>query len=165
MSSISPCRKRPCCICRKWFQPDPRLGGRQKACSAADCQKRRRAKTQATWRRGNPGYFVARRIIERNDGEREAEPLRVPAPLSQLPWDLAQDEMGGKAADFVGVLGRLLLHHVQDLMRSYPRDFIAGSGRLPGTDEKTRAEPGEDARLDGAGADMPGAALREAAPA
>jgi len=29
--------KRPCCICRKWFQPDVRQIGRQKTCASPEC--------------------------------------------------------------------------------------------------------------------------------
>jgi hypothetical protein len=34
------------------------------------------------------------------------EPLRLPAPLNRLPWDIAQDEFGVKGADFIGVWRR-----------------------------------------------------------
>jgi len=36
---------------------------------------------------------------------RPPEPLRLPPPLSQLPWDIAQSEFGVKGADFIGVMG------------------------------------------------------------
>ena len=48
-------------------------------------------RTQASWRQRNPDYFIARRIDER-DATQAPSPLRVPAPLSKLPWDLAQDQ-------------------------------------------------------------------------
>ena len=146
----SSCGKRPCSICRKWFRPDPRIGERQKVCSSPECQRRRRARTQASWRRGNPSYFIARRIDKRNSGGRDAEPLRVPAPLDRLPWDLPQDEMGGKASDFIGVLSRLILVHVQDVMRHQVHESITESGRVLGVPEKTRDEPCEGARRNGA---------------
>src|SRR5947208_15138432 len=57
-------RKRPCCICRRWFRPDPRIGSRQQACRRAECQAARRKKKQKAWRERNPDYFIARRIIE-----------------------------------------------------------------------------------------------------
>jgi hypothetical protein len=69
-------RKRPCCICRHWFRPDPRVGVRQRACRKVECQAARRRQTQAAWRARNPDYFIARRIQERG----------------ALPWDLAQDQ-------------------------------------------------------------------------
>ena len=32
-------RKRPCRICRRWFQPHARAGERQRVCSEAACQR------------------------------------------------------------------------------------------------------------------------------
>lgn len=114
-------RKRPCRLCGKWFLPDPRVGDRQRACSQPDCQRRRRAETQADWRRRHPGYFAARRL-----GDREADgdptPPRLPAPLAKLPWDLAQDQFGVQGAGFIGQLGRVLLAEAQDPYRRYLLD-------------------------------------------
>lgn len=77
----------------------------------------RRAQTQASWRRRNPDYFTARRIQARRVGVEEGrgiEPLRLPPPLLQLPWDIAQDEFGAAGADFLGHLGRVLVRVGQD---------------------------------------------------
>src|ERR1039458_9946960 len=82
-------RKRPCAICRRWFRPDARIGSRQHACGKPECQTSRRQKTQASWRRRNPGYAIAYRIDQRAaQTESPPEPLRMPAPLNQLPWDM-----------------------------------------------------------------------------
>jgi hypothetical protein len=51
---------------------------------------------------------------ERSTKEQRPEPLRLPPPLSRLPWDLAQDQFGVQGADFLGVLGKVLLHSAQD---------------------------------------------------
>ena len=107
-------RRRPCSCCRKWFRPDPRVGDRQRACSAAACQRRRRARTQAAWRAANPDYFAARRIQARGSSSTPPEPLRMRAPLDRLPWDIAQDEFGVQGADFLGVFGQVLVHYAQD---------------------------------------------------
>jgi hypothetical protein len=111
--------KRPCCICRRWFLPDRRVGRRQRACPAPACQSARRVRTQASWRRRNPDYFIARRMQQRR-GHTDAPtsaavpPLALPPPLSQLPWDLAQDEFGVAGTDFLGHFGRVLLRAAQD---------------------------------------------------
>src|ERR1039458_3375235 len=82
-------RKRPCAICRQWFRPDARIGSRQHACGKPECQTSRRQKTQASWRRRNPGYAIAYRIDQRAaQTESPPEPLRMLAPLNQLPWDV-----------------------------------------------------------------------------
>jgi len=124
-------RKRPCSICRHWFRPNPRVGVRQRACGRAECQAARRRQTQAAWRARNPDYFIARRIQERGALARRPEPLRLPAPLGQLPWDLAQDQFGVQGADFIGVMGALLLHATQDQFRAYRLDSKTVADTLP----------------------------------
>jgi hypothetical protein len=127
-------RKRPCRICRRWFYPDPRVRLRQRACSERSCQEARRARTQASWRRVNPDYFTARRLQLRRSSAEEGstlEPLRVPPPLTQLPWDIAQDEFGPVGSDFLGHLSRVLLRSGQDERGVQVPVSIGKAGRLP----------------------------------
>ena len=134
-------RKRPCRICRRWFRPDPRIGSRQRACDHPDCQAARRVKTQKSWRDRNPDYFMARRIQERGHQDRVPEPLRLPPPLSQLPWDIAQDQFGVKGADFIGVFGTVLLRAAQDQFRGYPLESRGVADTLPPGPEKDQIRP------------------------
>ena len=124
-------RKRPCSICRRWFRPDSRVGERQHACRQPQCQAARRKKTQAHWRAKNPDYGAAYRIQQRHAQEQPPEALRLPPPLSQLPWDLAKDEFGPKGADFIGVMGALLVCSAKDQLRSYRLDPTRVPGTLP----------------------------------
>ena len=124
-------RKRPCTICRRWFRPNPRVGARQHACSKPECQAARRKKTQARWRARNPDYATAYRIQQRGARESAPEPLRLPAPLSQLPWDLAKDEFGAQGAEFIGVMGALLLRSAKDQFQTYLIDPKGVTGTLP----------------------------------
>ena len=39
MKSHGFARKRPCRVCRRWFQPDARLGDRQKTCGDPECKR------------------------------------------------------------------------------------------------------------------------------
>ena len=121
--------KRPCRFCRKWFVADHRVGPRQKACSATECQRKRREKTQASWRERNAEYFIARRLAERMARE-ETSVLRLPPPLSRLPWDIAQDQFGIQGADFIGVTAKLLHGYVQDQFKAQVVDSIGEAGRL-----------------------------------
>ena len=125
--------KRPCRICRRWFVPDRRVGRRQRACAAPACQIARRAQTQASWRRRNPDYFIAHRVQRRRVQAEHAIvlPLVLPPPLSQLPWDLAQDTFGVVGTDFLGHLSRVLLGAVQDQKTGQVIEAIGGTGRLP----------------------------------
>jgi hypothetical protein len=131
-------RKRPCRICRRWFRPGPRAGDRQRACDAPECQAARRQKTQARWRNRNPGYAVAWRIDRRaTQAQQPPEPLRLPAPLNQLPWDVAKDHFGVQGADFIGVMSALIIRVAKDHFKAYLIDPTGLSGRLPPPPEKT----------------------------
>ena len=131
-------RKRPCAICRRWFRPDARVGDRQHACGKPGCQISRRQKTQASWRRRNPGYAIAWRIAQRaTQTQSPPEPLRLPPPLNQLPWGLAKDQFGSQRADFIGVMGALIVRSAKDQFRAYPIDSTRLSGTLPLPSRKT----------------------------
>ena len=123
-------RKRPCTICRRWFRPDARVGGRQRACTKPECQTARRQKTQASWRSRNLGYAINWRLDRRATlAPQPPEPLRLPAPLNQLPWEFAKDQFGPQGADFIGVMGALILRSAKDQFRPY----LANPAGLPGT--------------------------------
>src|SRR5436853_6410789 len=123
--------KKPCCICRRWFRPDPRIGLRQRACRKPDCQIARRRKKQKKWRERHPDYFIARRILDRGKADRPPEPLRLPPPLSRLPWDIAQDEFGVQGADFLGILSTVLLRAAQDQFKAHPIENTGLADTLP----------------------------------
>jgi len=131
-------RKKPCTICRRWFRPNPRVRDRQRACGNPDCQTARRQKTQANWRNQNPGYSIAWRIDRRAAAHPEApEALRMPPPLNQLPWDVAKDQFGPQGADFIGVMGALIVRAAKDQIRPYLIDPTAVLGTLPLSSRKT----------------------------
>ena len=130
-------RKRPCTICRRWFRPDPRVGSRQRACGNPDCQTARRQKAQANWRDRNPGYSIAWRIDQRAAQAEAPEPLRLPPPLNQLPWDIAKDQFGSQGADFIGVMGALIVRTAKDQIRPYLAEPKAVPGTLPPPAQKT----------------------------
>ncbi len=120
--------RRPCRFCRRWFLPDLRVGARQRACSTAECQERRRAATQACWRKRNPDYAAAWRL-QRRRGEERPEPPWVLPPLNTLPWDIAQDEFKPVGAAFLASLGRVVVTHAKDLMKRQVRATLEESGR------------------------------------
>ena len=117
----SKCCQRRCVICHYGFKPDPRIGKRQRVCGKAECKAELRRRSQAAWRKRHPGYFIQWRAVERKErSESElVEPLRLPAPLSALPWDLAQEEFRVIGADFLGCMGRKLMVYAKDEMRRY----------------------------------------------
>src|SRR5664279_5135110 len=132
-------RKRPCTICRRWFRPDARVGVRQRACTKPECQSARRQKTQADWRKRNLDYAIAWRLDQRAAQTPAPEALRVPAPLAQLPWNVAKDQFSPQGADFLGVMSALILRAAKDQMRPYLLDPAGLRSRLPLPLEKTRS--------------------------
>jgi len=52
------------------------------------------------------------------------------APLNQLPWDIAQSVFGQQGADFIGVMGGLLLRERQFQLAAYRVDSTADTARL-----------------------------------
>jgi len=130
-------RKKPCRVCRRWFRPDPRVGGRQRACSKPDCQTARRQKTQASWRSRSPGYGIAWRLDQRAAQTEPPELLRLPAPLHQLPWSVAKDQFGLQGADFIGVMGALIIRAAKDQIRPYLLDSTKLPSTHPPPPEKT----------------------------
>jgi hypothetical protein len=137
-------RKRPCCICHRWFRPDKRVGSRQRACGKPSCQSSRRCKKQAAWRARNPDYFSGRRIQTRGACDEPPEPLRLLPPLNRLPWDIAQSQFGAQGADFIGVMGALLLHHTQSQLKPYSVDSREDLAALPHLTAQSQIQPGAE---------------------
>jgi hypothetical protein len=130
-------RKKPCRICRRWFQPDARVGDRQRACGKPECQATRRQKTQSGWRKRNPDYGIAWRLDQRAAQTPPPEALRLPAPLAQLPWNVAKDQFSPQGADFLGVMSALILRAAKDQIRPYLPDPSGLASRLPIFPKKT----------------------------
>src|SRR5260370_33149479 len=139
--------KRPWSICRKWFLPEARVRNRQHACGTPEWQASRRQQTQASWRRRNRGYALARRIDQR--AAEPSEPLRLPAPLDQLPWDVAKDQFGPQGADFIAVMSALIVRSAKDEWAAYLIDPARLPSRVLPPPEKTSARLGHtDPRAD-----------------
>lgn len=137
--------KKRCCICRKIFRPDPRVGERQRACGGTSCQRRRRAQSQAKWRSRNPSYQKSYRTQRRaacaetaERGETRPPPLlRLPPELTTFPWDLAQVTFGFTGAEILTLLAVLMVRLVNEVKDErfaetpLPKGTYAPSGRDP----------------------------------
>jgi hypothetical protein len=44
--------------------------------------------------------------------------------LAELPWDVAQDELGVKGADFIAIIGKVILLAKKDEIRAQLPDFM-----------------------------------------
>jgi len=114
-----------------------RVGKRQRTCGRSECQQALKKKRLTKWRARNPDYFIGRRIQERSKAKRAPEPLRLLPPLSNLPWDIAQDEFGVKGTDFIGVMSSVVLRAAKTQIRREVIDSTRDPGRLPPSVAKT----------------------------
>jgi hypothetical protein len=71
---------------------------------------------------------MQRRRLEAEEAKGAGLPLVLPPPLSQLPWDVAQEAFGLTGTDFLSHLGRVLLVAVQDQKAGQVIDSIGESG-------------------------------------
>jgi hypothetical protein len=127
-------KKRPCSVCRRWFLPDARVGGRQHACGREECQRERHRRADQRWRAANRDYDRDRRwreaIAEAKAEANSAPPARnAPAPASGLPWDLVQDEMKVEGRVILAGVVRVVGVFVLDEMRRQAADIVAGFAR------------------------------------
>lgn len=124
-------RKRPCCICRKWFQPIAQQKGRQVACSPA-CQKEHHRRQCEQWNRKNKKYFKSNYLADKIQAideqeqsrsppvDQQARPKHSPAtflPQSRqtkpiLPIDVIVTHMGKKNAVIIQYLVFQITRHV-----------------------------------------------------
>ena len=129
-------RKRPCRVCRRWFQPEARVGDRQRVCSAAECQRERHRRACADWRARNPDERREEQLRRRLRGEdEESSPgARGGAHAAQpgLRLDVVRDAVALEVFVIVDELLRLLDRWRRDAVPAQaigiPREF----GRHPG---------------------------------
>ena len=57
-------RRRPCRICRRWFDVDPRAGQRHRVCGAEECQRERNRRSCRRWRDEHEEEVAAYRLLE-----------------------------------------------------------------------------------------------------
>ncbi|MFO7884479.1 MAG: hypothetical protein R6U68_06625, partial [Desulfobacteraceae bacterium] len=69
--------KRPCCICRKWFQPIAQQKGRQRTCSPA-CRDELHRRQCEQWNNKNKAYFKNNYLSEKIQAIDEHEQSRSP---------------------------------------------------------------------------------------
>lgn len=131
--------KRPCSICRKWFQPIPQQKERQKTCSPA-CQQERHRRQCEKWNRKNKAYFknnyLADKIAEIDQleqskelpADQQARSKNLPILFSQqshqtepiLPMDVIVGQWGKKPCVIIQYLIFQVTRHVRSGASGYP---------------------------------------------
>ena len=140
-------RSRPCSVCGRWFEPNPRVGDRQRTCGDARCRKEQKRRTQAKWSSANAGYWTQRRLdahVVRVEAGEVAAVRPPPAEMARIPSEAAQEAFGSQGAVIIALVVRLLLRSSQDAMgrevatmtremerlrRALPQEAIAVSDR------------------------------------
>lgn len=126
-------RKRPCRICRRWFQPDPRAGDRQRVCSEASCQRERHRRSCARWRDDNAVELEADRLRDRlRRSVPEAgrtDPGR--APMAELRLEVVRDVVGPEVAVILEESAEVLGRWVRDAVAAQPLEITGEFVRHP----------------------------------
>ncbi len=114
--------RRPCAVCRKWFQGDPRAGGRQKVCGSRACLAEANRRACRRWRKANAekveAYLFRRRLPATPSPAVEVE---VVQPMAHFDMDVVRQGVGVKTAvlleEFAKVLSSRLRHGVPSKMK------------------------------------------------
>lgn len=121
-------RKRPCRICRRWFQPHPRAGERQRVCSESACQRERHRRSCTDWRRRNAQEERAERLRRRL---REAPTPGSPAVLGELRLDVVRDEVGLEATVIIEETAEVLNTQLRDAVSIQVTEIIGEISGVP----------------------------------
>jgi len=156
--------KRPCRICRIWFEPDPHAAGRQRVCGKEGCRREAHRRECQRWRERNPKYDVERRFRERLLGEArksgsssatdaaapEGEKAVVERGLDRggpplLDWFFARESVGPKVTVLVQESSKVMaLQARESVMLELELRGVVSRRVPPGhpREESARAAPG-----------------------
>jgi len=119
-------RKRPCCICRKWFLSDVRQKGRQKTCSP-DCKNELHRRQCEDWNKKNKAYFkndyLSKKLEKITDQQtasisREIPLTRQTKPV--LPIEIIVTEYGVKPAIIIQYLVAQIVNQTSVKSTGFP---------------------------------------------
>lgn len=110
-----PTSKRPCRICRRWFEPEPREGKRQRVCSLEACQRERHRRSCAAGRAVDKKRareeLLRKRLVAEDDRGAGARTPEVPGPRPR-------DAVTSKATVAVRELVKVLSNSLRDAVAS-----------------------------------------------
>lgn len=125
-------RKKPCSICRKWFEPHPRAGARQRVCSSMECQRERQRRAVADWRRRNPDYDRENRLRARVVKEEAAEPAPPDSdPMARLDQVAARNAVGLEVMVVLTESTRLIVDWARNAVVSKAKGKPIQPGQVP----------------------------------
>ena len=125
MQGAKKCKKRPCRICRRWFQPNPKLKDRQMTCGDPECRRAWHRKTCQEWNRKNRDYFRAnylqKKLAAAQPDESSKSRTRESSKRllkSGLPLQFVQEVIGLQHSIIIEYLAQLLTRRFQEVLSS-----------------------------------------------
>lgn len=104
-------RTQQCSVCRKHFEPNPRVGRRQRTCGRGECKREHRRRRSAEWHAAHPDYDKVERLRARllkapevvSDavGEESPDGPDGGAAVPQVDWALVRTLMGTESGVIV----------------------------------------------------------------
>lgn len=117
MSSQGYTKKRPCCICRRWFTPHSRLKDRQRTCGDPECKNEQHRRKCAEWNQRNGDYFKTNYLQKKLNSKSKKTQLKSRLKTG-LPKDLVQEVIGMQSLVIMEYLAQLILFRFQDVINA-----------------------------------------------
>jgi hypothetical protein len=134
MPRASKCKKRPCRICRRWFQPNARVKDRQMTCGDPACKREWHRRKCQQWNRANRDYFRANYLQKKLDAAQSDNaskaPTRAPPKSlspSGLPLGFVQEVIGVQHLLIIEYMAQLLMRRFQEVLRG---QVIVNTGQV-----------------------------------
>lgn len=110
------CRSRPCSVCRKWFEPHPRVGKRQKSCGSPECQRELQQRARRRWRQEHPDYDREERVRRRIRG---VEPPEAGVdPVAQIDWQGTREVVGLQVGVAIEEVSQMTVSWAREVVRA-----------------------------------------------
>lgn len=120
--------KRPCRICRHWFEAHRRAGERQKVCGHPACQRERHRRSCRAWRdreaAADRTERLRRRVCRAETGSR-SEPVS-----GALDWDAVRDTVGLQTATIMREIAKVLDRTLRDTVGQQAMVLQRESGKV-----------------------------------
>jgi len=132
--------------CAKYFDPDPRVGARQRYCSATACREVSKARSQQRWRDkpenqtyfcgpvhvarvkawrcAHPGYARGARVAPALQDEIPSQPVAATAESGNRSTQPLQDQLEPSRALLAGLIAHLFQVTLQDQMAATVRRLV-----------------------------------------
>jgi len=130
MGSQGYTKKRPCCICRRWFTPHPRLKDRQRTCGDPGCKNERHRRKCAEWNHRNGDYFKSNYLQKKLDSKNKETQLKSRLKTG-LPKNFVQDVIGVQHLVIMDYMAQLIISRFQDVINAQLAEKTSQTGRLP----------------------------------